>query len=375
VGVLGRLGDAVVLWERAVDAARTEQQAVTAAPPPAGMGLLSPWATKRHLTTVAYNPDVFGATGPVTVAEALRVPAVKKGRAILHAVLTSSPLVAIRNDAGVDTVLTGKDAPTWLYRSDTDVAPETRMASMLDDHLFHEATLLAVRRGAVPAGQLRGPILDAVHVPYDWWDVDTDTGAILFDDQPVNPDDVLWIPGPSAGLLVEARAEIRQWLTMAANISRRLSTPLPGLLLEDSDTGQADPDEVDAMVAAVAEARRSPDGAVMYLPPGIKGTVVPINDDAALYIEARNALRIDLANHLNLPVALLDGSPATASLTYSTAEGKRSEFDDLSLDYWTTPLTAGLSLDTVVPRGTRIRFDFTARYAPTNAPTGAAAQD
>jgi phage portal protein BeeE len=129
------------------------------------------------------------------------------------------------------------------------------------------------------------------------------------------------------------------------------------------------------MVRSVAKQRRSPDGGVMYVGGGIKATAVPINDDSSLYIQARNALRIDLANHLNLPVALLDGSPATASLTYSTGEGKRSEFDDLSVDYWTTPIQAAFSQDSVVPRGTRIRFDFASRYAATNAPTGAPTLD
>lgn len=368
----GRIGNAVALFEHAAEVARAQQSPA----PGVQLGPLSPWANKRHLFTVAFNEGVFGERRdvPPTQAEAMRVPAIKKGRAILHAVLTSAPLVAIANRGGVDTVLTGRDAPTWLYRSDTDISPEQRMAGIVDDLLFHEASLLVVKRGATPADQLRGPILDAAHVPYEWWDTDED-GYLLVDEQPVDPDSVIWIPGPSAGLLVEARAEIRQWLDIARNIAQRLATPVPPIFLEDQDSADADDDEVDAMVAKVAEARRSPDGGVFYIPAGMKATATPLNDDSALYIEARNALRIDIANHLNLPVALLDGSPATASLTYSTSEGKRSELDDFGLDYWTTPITGALSQDTVVPRGTRIRFDFSARYAPTNAPTGAVTPD
>jgi hypothetical protein len=379
VGALGRLtgriSSALDLFDAAADIARAD--AAAGWHRGAELGPLSPWATKRHLATIAWDADAFGSSRdqPPTVADALRVPAIKKGRAILHAVLGSAPLVAIRNDAGVDTVLAGKDAPTWLYRSDTEIAPETRMAAILDDLLFYEAALLVVKRGRRPDPATRGTILDAVHVPYDWWSVDPESGVLRVNDIPMDPDAVLWIPGPSQGLLVEARAEIRQWLDMASNIARRLASPAPSIILEDSDTGDADDDEIDDMVARVAAARRSPDGGVMYVPAGIKATAVQSNDDSALYIQARNALRIDLANHLNLPVALLDGSPATASLTYSTAEGKRSEFDDLSLDYWTTPITAALSQDVVVPRGTRIRFDFSSRYAATNAPTGAPALD
>jgi hypothetical protein len=375
--MLDRVGDAVVMFRRAQDIARAEQRRTVDGPTGVELSPLSPWATKRHLATIAFADETFGAgryDRPVTVAEALRVPAIKKGRALLHSVLCSAPLVAIRNTAGVDTVLTGKDAPTWLYRSDTDIAPEQRMAGVLDDLIFHEASLLAVKRGSVPDGETRGNILDAVHVPYEWWTVD-DEGRLLVDDMPASTDDYVWIPGPSAGLLVDARSEIRQWLDIARNIHQRLGTPTPSILLEDSDTGDVDEDEIEDMVRRVAQARRSPDGGVMYVPAGIKATPVASNDDSALYIEARNALRIDIANHMNLPVSLLDGSPATASLTYSTGEGKRSEFDDLSVDYWTTPIESALSQDLVVPRSTRIRFDFASRYAPTNAPTGAPTQD
>lgn len=371
----GRIGSALDLFDAAAGFAR--QETATSWHQGAELGLLSPWATKRHLATIAWDPNFSGGgvAGPPSFADAMKVPAIKKGRAILHAVLAAAPLVAIRNVDGVDTVLTGKEAPTWLYRSDTEIAPEQRIAGVLDDLLFYEASLLVVRRGVKPADQLRGDILDAVHVPYDWWTIDPDDGTLLVQDQPIGPDDVIWIPGPSQGLLVEAADEIHQWRSIARNVAQRLASPTPSIILEDSDTGDATDDEIDQMVAKVAAARRSPDGGVMYVPAGIKATAVPANDDAALYIQARNALRIDLANHLNLPVALLDGSPATASLTYSTAEGKRSEFDDLSLDYWTTPIHAALSQDVVVPRGTRIRFDFSSRYAATNAPTGAPALD
>jgi hypothetical protein len=152
----------------------------------------------------------------------MAIPAIKKGRAILHSLLCAAPLVAIRNTDGVDARLEGKAAPTWLYRSDTDIAPEQRMAGILDDVIFREASLVAVKRGARPDPGTRGDILDAVHVPYDWWDVAED-GTLLVGDQPASTDDYLWIPGPSAGLLVEARAEIRQWSQITRNTAQRLA--------------------------------------------------------------------------------------------------------------------------------------------------------
>lgn len=334
------------------------------------MSPLSPWATRGTLSKIDYNPDVFAQTAqPVTVDEAMSVGPIKKGRAILHALIASRPLVAIRNVDGIDTQLSGKDAPTWLYRSDTDISPQQRMADMLDDHLFHDATVLAVERG-VSEGK---PILDAVHLPYDWWQLD-EHGVLLVNDQPVSSDAVIYIPGPSRGLLVEAQAEIREWRQIRRNVAQRLGTPAPTVLLHDPDPQQLTDSEVDDLVQKAGAARRSPNGAVMYTG-HLDATVVPNSDDSALFIEARNALRLDLANHINLPAAVLDGSAATASLTYSTSEGKRSEVADYSLDYWTTPLTRRLSQDDVVPRSTRIRFDFGDLFAVSNAPTGARTQD
>jgi hypothetical protein len=346
------------------------------------MSPLSPWATRGALAHIDFDPTVFSGrdVGPVSGSEALRCAPVKKGRGVLHSVIASRPLVAITTDpaTGADVQLRGDAAPTWLYRTDTGISPQQRMRDILDDHLLYEASVLAVLRGTGPELGGRGAILDAVHLPYEGWKVDDDGFLLVADGhgdwQQVDPDAVIYIPGPSAGLTVEAQDEVRQWRSIARNIAIRLASPAPSIILEDPDAASAEDDEVDELVANAAAARRSPDGGVMYVG-NMKPTVVQNNDDSGLFIASRNALRIDFANHLNLPVAVLDGSPATASLTYSTKAGARDELADLSLDYWTTPIVAALSQDEVVPRGTRVRFDFADLYAPTNAPTGAVTQD
>jgi hypothetical protein len=330
-------------------------------------GVISAWQS-GSLAHVPWS-DVYGTTlAPVTIAEAMRVGPLKRGRAILRSLLLPRPLVAIDNTGAKLT-----QQPRWLYRTDTPISPQQRLGLMLDDHLWFDATLLVVLRGATPANGGFTPILDAVHCPRERWELDED-GVILVEGQPAPADAVVWIPGPSAGLLAEAADEIRQWRTMGANISRRLASPTPSMILEDDEDNLAD-DEIDALVRSTNEARRSPDGATMYLPRGIRGTPVQANDDSQLYVAGRNAARLDLANHLNLPASLLEGSQSTASLTYSTKEGARDELADYSLDYWTTPLTSALSLDNVTPRGTRIRFDLSDLYATTNAPLGANVED
>ena len=64
------------------------------------------------------------------------------------------------------------------------------------------------------------------------------------------------------------------------------------------------------------------------------------------------------------PAAMLDGSMSTATLTYSTQEGKRSEFVDYSLNYWASAVEARLSQDDVTPEGTFVRFDISWLTSP-----------
>lgn len=316
--------------------------------------------------------DLFATIpqGWATRAEALRVPAVTKARALLFSLIAPRPLVAL-NAAGP---LPPAQQPTWLYRTDGLISPQVRTQLMLDDLIFHEATLLAVRRGA-PADGGFGPILDAVHVPRDRWEVDPDDGTILIDDEPSPDGSVLWIPGPWAGLLREAGDVIRGSRDMTRAWINRARTPVPTILLKETEANGLTDAEVETTIERVASARRSSDGTVMWIPYGVEATIQAASDDAQLFENGRNALRLDVANFLNIPAALLDGSPNTASLTYQTREGQRNDLLDYSLSYWTLPIEAALSMDNVVPRGTRVRFDFTDLNATTNAPTGAATED
>jgi hypothetical protein len=78
---------------------------------------------------------------------------------------------------------------------------------------------------------------------------------------------------------------------------------------------------------------------------------------------------------MNLPASLLEGSQSTATLTYSTSEGKRNELFDYSLPFYADPIEEAFSLDSVVPRGTRVRFDFSDFIAAAASPTGPITED
>ncbi|UOE43740.1 phage portal protein [Agromyces larvae] len=328
------------------------------------MGIVSPWTDNTGVLEQLVAKDILGVTLPtVTRAQAMKVPAVVKARALLHAVIATRPLRAYRGDE----LRPEPEQPTWLYRSDSYIAPRLRTKLILDDLIFDEASLLRVTRGAENA------ILDAVHVDYSRWEVD-ETGIISIDKQPVDRDEVIWIPGPGPGLRRIAADTIDAALSTEAAWKQRVRNPFPAMVIFQEEDVQLEPEEVKDMVDSVAAARRSIDAAVMFVPYGnrIESHAADTTD---LFESGRNAIRIDFANFFNMPTALLDGSVAEASLTYSTQEGRRNDFLDLTVPYWSGPIEDALSLDNVVPRGQRVRFDFSDLITPTASPAGPTVED
>lgn len=322
-------------------------------------GIVSPWS-EGELNKFVWA-DVFGLdAAKVTRKEALSVPAVAASR---HRIvqLADRPLLALAGDADV----TKKH--TWLYRTDTAVTPWMRLAATFDDWIFYGESLWVVERGAKQEGSAYGPILDAVHVPFDRWEVN-EAREILVDKAPVAAESVLYFPGPFEGLLNVAPETIRAAKALERAWASRVRNPTPTVILEEKEDGTVSKKEATAYTTAVAKALRDPDGAVFYVPFKIN---LRLESGAGIDVleGARNAARIDVANFLNLNASALDGAKPQSSLTYETQETETQELQD-RLAFWTAPLEHRLSMDDVVPRGTRVRFDFaTTTPAQTGTPT------
>lgn len=324
-------------------------------------GIVSPWSTGQ-LNQFVWA-DIYGLDAvKVTRTEAMSVPAVAASRNRIVQ-LADRPLRALR---GVDDV-TGNQS--WLYRTNTAVTPWMRLAQTFDDWIFYGDSLWAVERGAKSEGSAHGPILDAVHVPYDRWSVDT-YGRILVDDVPADAESVLYLPGPFEGLLNVAAEAIRSAKALERAWASRVRNPAPTVILEEVNDGEVSSTEAATYVQGVAQALRDPDGAVFFVPAKIN---LRLEAEGGIDVleGARNAVRIDIANFLNLNASALDGAKPKSSLTYETQETETQELQD-RLAFWTAPLEHRLSMDDVVPRGTRIRFDF-AQTTP--AQTGTPTED
>lgn len=327
------------------------------------MPLSSP-LTPKHLERVIWA-DMAGLTNTpraVTREQAMSVPAIAKARSLILGALGRQPLALYRGSEELE-------APAWLSRSDTDQSPITRMCGTLDDLYFYGRSLWAIARDN------DGTITDGIRIPQDWWDID-ETGTISLTLDPnrskqhVDPANVIMFEGLQDGLLSIAQRTITAAIDLERAWASRVQTPAPLIELHETQptTGLTDEEMQDYAAMWEARRRQSGTGVTPY------GLELRMHGDKStdLFIEGRNALRLDIALFSNIPSTLLEGSQATASLTYSTQEGRRNELLDYSLAFWAAPIEARLSMDDVTPPGTRIGFNveyFSQPSQPSTFPT------
>jgi hypothetical protein len=334
--------------------------AASATASPVRTDIASPFSA-NDLNKVVWS-DVFG-TQPtiITREEALAIPAVHKARALVISLIADKPLIAFRDP---ETRLPSQ--PTWTRRTNGAVSPWHRMAMTLDDLIFYGWSLWATKRGA------SGQVLDAERVPVGLWRfgergvvevIDPDSGSYRVADER----EVVLIPGPSEGLIQYAARSFGGAIAIEDSWVKRAQSPIPLVELHQTQESDITPAEAEKYVKDWDAARIK--GATAFTPHDIEakalGTV-----SADLYIEGRNASRLDVANFFNLPASLLDGSVSEASLTYSTQQGDANEVALYALPYWIRPIEGRLSQDDVVPAGQFVRFDISGFVSLPQSPIG-----
>lgn len=327
------------------------------------LGIASPYGSNESLSRVVAS-DIFGpsvAEFPLTRSEVIGIPAVSRARNLLISAIADVPLEA--HDVNGRLAV----QPSFLYRSDSPVSIYDRLCWTLDDFVFYGYSLWTVTRGAA------GQILTADYCPMNRWTI-TD-GKVLVNEQEVPESSYIFFNAPFEGLLNIAQRTLRGARDIESAWQSKARNPAPYTLIRSTNTNAPElpQEEIDSLIADWAKARRDPDGALGYLPADFD-LVVLGQTDPGLLEGGRNASRTDIANFLNMPVSLLDGS-TEASLTYSTTAGNRSRFYDETLPFWHRTITTRLSQDDVVPRGQSVHFNFSDKYALAPLPTGLPEQD
>ncbi|WP_054682499.1 phage portal protein [Microbacterium sp. No. 7] len=313
--------------------------------------LVSPLAgSTSQISRVVFSEFFAGEIAEVTREGALMIPPLKRGRDILVGTVAGMPLREFEGGAEV--------TPDWLHNSASGISPWHRMAATIDDLIFYDWSAWTVKRDS------GGTIVDAVRIPYERWAIDDYTGVVTVDGNVVSAEEIVVFPGNgSGGILATGATTIKGYRALERSWTGRAQNPIPLVELHQTSDDpltdgddDAEDDEIGRLIDEWAAARLSPNGAVGYTPHNIEvrthGTTT-----ADLFVEGRNAAVLDIARLLNMPAALLDGSMSTASLTYSTTQGKQNEFATYTIPAWTDPIEARLSLDDVSGKGRVIRFD------------------
>jgi hypothetical protein len=288
-----------------------------------------------------YGVDTTGLQGPVSVGQALSVPAVSRAVDLYTAAISQMTLTA--SEVSEDT--------RWLDWTDGPLSPAHRNVQIFMDLFWYRWSCLAVARNAA------GHVVNGVHIPQHLWDFDG-FGNIRVEGMPVNQDEVLFIPSfKQLGFLDFAQSTVRHYLSMGQTIEDRAANPTPMVGIKVTDDMVADDAEVDKALEEWAKARTAPGGATAFIPPGVD-IVTPgaDKDDSAMLTEARNAARLDAANFTNLPAAMLDGNSGTTD-QYSNTLQNANEFLTLSVSLFTRAIESRLSQDDVTPEGVTVSFN------------------
>lgn len=311
--------------------------------------LESPWA---ELATGIHS--VTGSTGmPAgilpTVASACHVPAVSRANAMYSVVAAGSPL----------RPADGSEMPedlAWINKTWGPITAGKRRATLVQDMFFHNESMLRVARDG-------GTIVDAMALPWTRWQYNA-AGLVEYKAsdgswfEAERQEDFIWIPGLLPISFLDYAAEsIAQYQGICKTISQRASSPIPVVELHITEDYQGTKDELIEVQKQWNVAREAPGGAVGITPRGVTLNVHLGGEDAAMLIGARNAIRVDFANFVNLNASLLDGASGTSD-TYSNTLQDANEFLRLSQGIFTLPICQRLSQDDVTPEGLELEWDF-----------------
>lgn len=344
--------------------------------------LASPWS--EPLPAIVWR-DLYGGDanlGPATRGSAMRLGPIRRGRNFVVSTLSGLPLVCLglgervpqpahftnHADYAAALVEFHRGQPTWLYRTDDGSTPQHTMTWTLDDLIFHPASLWEVERS-----QSDGFPLNRRRVNRDRWTINGDN-RIEIDGEVCSDEEVILIPGLSAGILVDGVDILRDARALADIVRRRLKNPAPTVNLQQTGGGDLNPDEKRELIEGWASARNGENGGVAFSNRWVKPEEMGGQMDAQLMIEGRNASAVDQARLIGVSANRVDASGVNSTLTYETTQGNYVG-DVLDLALYTLPIEARLSMDDCVPRGKRVVFDRSTLTATTPSPHGPERQD
>lgn len=310
--------------------------------------------------------EIFGfdANRPPTRLDAMKLPALARGRNAIVSAVCRNPLIELTGNVATPDV----QQPEWMHATDID-SPVFRIAWTVDDHIFY---------GMSVWGRLNnedGTIARTYRIDRSRWTIDS-VGRVFIDGStvPARADEVIVIPGLHDGILNFGTA-ISDARDLYAAVRSRIQNPLPNLDLHQTEGEDMTNTQIDDLIVRWAKARQGQNGAIGYTNKAIEAKVLESSSVEQLMIDGRNAAAVDLARLIGVSASVVDATAPKASLNYETTTGRNQQFVDLDLSLYTTPIEARLSMDDVVAKGRHVAFDMSAFTALAAPPTGPTLQD
>lgn len=250
----------------------------------------------------------------------------------------------------------------WLAAPVGTIPARIRDARTLQDLiLLNRALWLCVRNDA-------GQITAAAHIATDHWGWN-EAGRLMFQDVEVPAESlanfIVFHGAKPQPFLDTAKVTLQHYAAIAQTMLDRSETPIALHELKVTDTYDGlEPGEDgyeaehDALLNAqknYADARGRRGGAVTITPRNVDLKIHQVDDDGTMLLGARDAVRKDVANFLNINASMLDGASSNAD--YANTLQNRNEFLELSLALFLTPITERLSMDDITPEGVLVALN------------------
>lgn len=331
----------------------SKKNRISAAADVAAVAASGLWASGAANNLAPFVP-VFIDSGPVTRAQAMRVPAVLNGLQVIAGTLSTVPLCSWRANAK----LADADATAFVSNPDPTVPVSWHYAQTLTD-----AVLFGVAYWVVTGRDSTDRITTAQYVVAE--DVDLSeiltTGNVRVGLEDIPAADVLQFLGPITGGICDRGATaIRTAYLLELAAARFATLDVPAGVLENLSAVELDTDEIAALLADWEAARAARTTA--YLQGNLKYSVTQFDAAQLQLVEGRRESDSKIAQLLNLPPQYVNAPVAGGSMVYSNLTQRRRDLFDLSLAPWSAAITDRLSMDDITPRGQSVRPDLGAFY-------------
>jgi len=285
-----------------------------------------------------------GDVARVSRADAMTIPAVRRGRSIIAGIIGTAPMIATRGSS-MDRV-----PRPLLEAPEANTTRQHWLTWTVDDLLFY-----GVSWSLVTLRDAQGFPMQVRRLRHDQVAVDLGSGRVYVDGKPADDRDLIRFDGPDEGVLNYGYRTLRTALLLDEAVRRfaRLEIPLGVLKLKEGARELSQPD-VEALVDTFEAARQERNTA--YLNAAVDYETVAFDAERVQLAEARQFQAVEIARMMNLSPRWV-AAPSGDSMTYSNVAAERRDLVDTSLASYVAALEQRLTMGDVTPRGHVVRLD------------------